>query len=369
LNNILNITLHLKSGLIIVLTILLFSFCSIGQEESEEAVIVEEFIYDEAPFPSCHASTIAETPEGIVAAWFGGTHEQNKDVEIWFSRKIDAIWTAPVSVADGIQENGVGIYPDSVIKRYPCWNPVLFLIPGGKLMLFYKVGPNPIEWWGMLKTSDDNGNTWSAAVRLPDGILGPIKNKPVLLNNGELISPSSTEHEGWRVHFEISNDMGKTWEIIGPINNAEKYNVIQPSILIYGNGRLQVLCRSKENRIITSWSEDYGKNWNDLEATELPNPNSGTDAVTLSNGLQLLVYNHSEKTADEWGGKRTPLNVAVSEDGKNWIQVLTLESEPGEYSYPAVIQTEDGLVHITYTWKREKIKHVVVNPGKFSLSY
>lgn len=347
-----------RSRLLIFLLLPMFSFNGFYQEKSKP-VVDEGFIYDEAPFPSCHASTIAETSEGIVAAWFGGTHEQHKDVEIWFSRKIDGNWTAPVSVADGVQKNG---------ERYPCWNPVLFQVPNGKLMLFYKVGPNPQEWWGMLKTSENNGNSWSDAEKLPDGILGPIKNKPVLLDNGILISPSSTEHYGWRVHFEISGDTGRTWKIIGPINNAERYNVIQPSILTYEDGRLQILCRSKENRIITSWSEDYGNTWSELEPTDLPNPNSGTDAVTLENGIQLLVYNHSEKNAGEWGGSRTPLNVTVSKNGKDWQQVLTLESDPGEYSYPAVIQAGDGLIHITYTWKREKIKHVVVDPGKFILS-
>lgn len=350
-----NIFLKIKSVSLILLIINVLSFIGFSQQ-NKEALMIEEFIYEKAPFPRCHASTIAETPEGIVAAWFGGTHEKNKDVEIWFSRKINSKWTAPVSVADGVQESD---------ERYPCWNPVLFQIPDGKLLLFYKVGPDPREWWGMVKTSENNGKSWSDAKKLPDGILGPIKNKPVLLDNGVLISPSSTEHDGWRVHFEISDDLGKSWKIIGPINNAEKYNVIQPSILGYGNGRLQILCRSRENRIITSWSEDYGKTWSELETTELSNPNSGIDAVMLKNGAQLLVYNHSEKEADEWGGPRTPLNVAISKDGKSWKQVLTLEDEQGEYSYPAVIQTKDGLVHITYTWKREKIKHVVVDPEKF----
>lgn len=345
--------------LLIALAVSLFTLtmCGTKQEANEDPTIIAEFIYNESPFPSCHASTIAETPEGIVTAWFGGTHEKNIDVEIWLSRRVNGEWIEPVSVADGVQPDG---------ERYPTWNPVLFQIPGGDLVLYYKVGPNPDKWWGVKKISKDNGKTWSEAVRLPEGILGPIKNKPVLLENGTLISPSSTEHNGWRVHFEMSDDMGETWKIVGPINNAEKFNIIQPSVLAYGNGKLQILCRSKEDRVISSWSEDYGKTWSSLEATELPNPNSGTDAVTLQNGLQLIVYNHSVRDEGEWGGLRTPLNVAISKDGKNWVQVLTLEDQPGEYSYPAVIQGEDGLIHITYTWKREKIKYVVVDPEKIS---
>ena len=75
-----------------------------------------------------------------------------------------------------------------------------------------------------------------------------------------------------------------------------------------------------------------------------------------------MVYNHVAGTPGQWGGKRTPLNVAWSADGKSWNPWLVLENTPGEFSYPAIIQSRDGLVHITYTWNRKKIKHVVVDP-------
>lgn len=330
---------------------------SLYASAQHSAVINTQFIFEEAPFNECHASTIESTPKGLVAAWFGGTKEKNKDVEIWMSRNTDGEWTAPVSVANGVQHKD---------KRYPTWNPVLFQYPDGPLMLFYKVGPNPREWWGELKTSDDYGKTWSKACRLPEDVLGPVKNKPIITEDGRLVSPSSTEHDGWRIHFEISRDTGKTWEIVGPINDAGQYNVIQPSILKHGGDTLQILARSKENHLITSWSWDGGYSWSSLKPSGLPNPNSGTDAVTLDNGPHLLVYNHSEKREGEWGGPRTPLNVAVSKDGKEWDNIITLEDEPGEYSYPAVIQSGDGLIHITYTWKRKRIKHVVLDPGKIN---
>src|SRR5690606_15534806 len=132
------------------------------------------FIYESAAFPSCHSATMAETPTGLVYAFFGGTRERNPDVEIYVSRYQNGDWTAPVSAANGIQVDG---------SRLPTWNPVLFQIPSGDLMLFYKVGPSPSKWWGMLKTSSDGGKTWSEATKLPDGYLGPIKNKPILLSN------------------------------------------------------------------------------------------------------------------------------------------------------------------------------------------
>ena len=91
-----------------------------------------------------------------------------------------------------------------------------------------------------------------------------------------------------------------------------------------------------------------------MTATSLPNPNAGTDAVTLQDGRQLLVFNNT-KTG------RSPLNLAVSADGRQWRDLLVLEIENGEYSYPAIIQTSDGTVHITYTYLRQTIKHVVVD--------
>jgi predicted neuraminidase len=324
----------------------------------QPGIVKEEFIFEEAPFKECHASTVAETPKGLIVSWFGGTKEKNEDVEIWVSRKVNDKWTAPVSVADGIQNANL---------RYPCWNPVLYQVPNGPLQLYYKVGPSPRDWWGLLIESQDSGISWGNPVKLPDGILGPIKNKPVLLSNGMLISPTSTENDGWRVHFEYSYDFGKTWKKNDPINDGKKYNAIQPSVLTYPNNKIQILARSKENAVLTAWSDDYGMTWTELEPSGLPNPNSGTDAVTLADGRQLLVYNHVGKNPNKWGGKRSPLNVAVSKNGIDWEAALVLEDQQGEYSYPSVIQANDGMVHIVYTWKRDRIKHVVVDPSKLVL--
>jgi len=322
-------------------------------ERYQEVIMLMEFIYENAPFPECHASTIEEIEGGLIAAWFGGTEEKNKDVGIWISRNKGDGWTPVVEVVNGVQNENL---------RYPCWNPVLFQPTQGPLMLFYKVGPNPREWWGMLTTSEDGGETWSDPQKLPDGILGPIKNKPIQLTDGTILSGSSTESKsaGWLVYMEWSEDLGKTWQKSDSLNNKYEFFAIQPTILSYPNGKLQILCRSKQKRITECWSANNGKSWSKMALTTMPNPDAGIDAVTLDNGYQLLVYNHTTKG-------RSPLNVAISKDGKDWKPVIVLEDQPGEYSYPAVIQTSDGLVHITYTWKRKKIKHVVVDPKKLSL--
>jgi predicted neuraminidase len=334
----------------------LFTGCANAPQKS--AVVKSEFIYESAPFPSCHASTIAETKSGLIAAWFGGTAERNPDVCIYVSRNENGKWTLPVAVADGV---------GFATNRLPTWNPVLFQPRAGALQLFYKVGPSPATWWGMLKTSDDDGKTWSAAVRLPGGILGPIKNKPVQLANGDILSPTSVEGDGgWRVHFERSSDGGKTWIATPPVNDGKTIGAIQPSILLCGGEKLQAIGRTKNDKLFQIFSDDGGKTWGEMTLMNLPNPNSGTDAVTLRDGRQLLVYNHNTHTGSNNKG-RSPLNVAVSSDGKLWQSALILENDPDApsgFAYPAVIQTRDGLVHITYTWERRRIKHVVVDPDR-----
>ncbi len=322
---------------------------------AQPGVVQEEFIYTSAPFPECHASTLVETPQGLVAAWFGGTHERHPDVGIWVAHKTEAGWSAPREVANGVESPEV---------RYPTWNPVLFQPSSGPLMLFYKVGPEPKAWWGMLLTSTDGGHTWSKPRRLPDGILGPIKNKPIELAPGEFLSPSSSEEAGWKVHFERTTDGGETWTRSEAVNDPEKIAAIQPSLLRHGKQRLQALGRTRESGLFQIWSKDNGHTWGETTELGLPNPSSGTDAVTLADGRQLLVYNH----ANEYR-QRSPLNVAISTDGVSWQSALELENTPGaEFSYPAVIQATDGLVHISYTWKRQRIKQVVVDPAQLILA-
>lgn len=321
------------------------------------ALLVSEFIYEQAPFPECHASTVVESSEGILAAWFGGSYERNADVGIWTSRRQDGHWSDPVEVANGVQ---------SAELRFPSWNPVLFQPAQGPLKLFFKVGPSPDAWWGMVQESVDQGRTWSNASRLPDGILGPIKNKPVQLASGEIVSPSSTEHAGWKVHFELSDDNGRSWTATPPIHDGWTIRAIQPAILIHPDGRLQALGRTEQMRIFQAWSTDRGRHWSELTLTDLPNPDSGIDAVTLKDGRHVLVYNHRDTHSDD-DPARSPLNVAVSKDGIVWEGVLKLEDEPGgEFSYPAIIQARDGMIHIVYTWKRQRIKYAVLDPSKLA---
>jgi predicted neuraminidase len=305
------------------------------------------FVFEHAPFASAHASTIAETPAGLVAAWFAGPHEGHPEVAIWLAREADGRWQEPVAVAIGVDHAG---------RRQPCWNPVLWQArAGGPLLLFYKVGPGPRAWWGMLIRSSDHGESWSPPARLPDGILGPIKNKPVELADGTLLCPSSTEHRGWRCHLERTPDLGRTWQRRPPLAAPFRFGAIQPCILAWPDGRLQLLCRSRHGVIAEAWSTSGGDSWTRLRRTELPNPDSGIDAVVLEDGRALLVYNDASAA-------RTPLRLALSGDGHRWQPARVLEDGPGEFSYPAVIQGQDRRIHITYTWNRRRIRYLSLTP-------
>ncbi|MBT3750992.1 MAG: exo-alpha-sialidase [Bacteroidetes bacterium] len=346
-----------------IFLVLLFSGHVLADEPdtTSNAIVLSEYIFDakDVSFPSCHASTIVETKEGLLVAWFAGTKEKDPDVGIWLSQYLHGEWSVPVEVANGVRGKA---------KQFPTWNPVLFNT-GKEIKLFYKVGPSPREWWGEVKTSVDNGLTWSLPLRLPKNIFGPIKNKPLKLADGKLLCPSSTENEGWRVHMEFYTDMDKTWERTDALNDGNNISLIQPAILTHSDNAIQILCRSMNGAIFSSWSNDNGYTWSEFETIGLPNPNSGFDAVTLKDGRHILVYNHIAcKTGEKWGD-RNILNIAISDDGKLWKAAELLENdkdEDAEYSYPAGIQTNDGNVHITYTWNRTLIKHVVLDPLKIN---
>jgi predicted neuraminidase len=354
-------------------------FASMTETPLAIAIVSREFIYETAPFPSAHASTLVETADGLVAAWFGGTAEKHPDVAIWTSRRNlqgEGGWTLPSQSATGEQPDG---------RRFPTWNPVLFAIPNGPLVLFYKVGPSPREWWGMVTATDDVtaavGNMaakasfrgWQRPRRLPAGILGPIRAKPVLLDPNTLLAGSSTEDSGWRVHLETLTirasafatqhlaaeeflaraESAESWARTPPLNTPQEFGAIQPTILVHSPARRQILCRTEQGVIAESWSNDGGATWSRLKATKLPNPSAGIDIVKLANGLFVLAYNPSAEN-------RHRIALSTSRDGVAWSAPVTIEDGPGEYSYPAIIQTRDGLVHMTYTWRRARIRHVTL---------
>ena len=369
----------------------------------------------------------------LVAGYFGGTHERNPDVCIWVNikKKGSNEWSKPILAADGVLSlddpnahiMGLsGLNDDTTpatkgpirtatdnsslftlhsslnydyvtkttrlenvsdrLKRKACWNPVLYEMPDGELWLFFKIGSSVGDWTGWLTKSKDGGLTWSEKEPLPfdaegRAFLGPIKNKPELIE-GRLLCPSSTEKDGWRFHMEILDLKTGEWKWI-PVasteaiktddNQLHPIDCIQPSILKLKDGRLQVLMRTHNAYIATSYSSDNGDTWTPVTLLDIENNQSGTDAVTLRDGRHLLIYNNFKTQPMMPKGVRTPLSIALSDDGQHWHHVLTLEDSPiDEYSYPAIIQGEDGRMHCVYTWRRQRIVYKLIDMSQSVLT-
>lgn len=323
-----------------------------------------EFIFTSAPFASCHASTVAELRDGdLMAAWFGGSAEGRPDVAIWSSRRHAGQWSPPAELA---REPDIAAY-----------NPVLFYSRDQRLWLYYKFGPSPDRWTAARRWSTDDGKSWSDVEHLPAGLYGPIRAKPLVLPDGTIVSGTSVEsYRSWACWIERSTDNGRTWKKSGPITVRAAANspaapdappatvpgsgewsrtegIIQPSVISLGQAHLRLYARStaRTGRICIADSNDNGITWTQARPLDVPNPNSGIDAVALRDGRVVLVYNHTTSG-------RTPLNLAVSKDGEHFRMFDVLEDQPGEYSYPAMIQAKNGDLLITYTWQRKRIRFV-----------
>lgn len=306
------------------------------------------FIFDKAPFPECHASTVVEPAPGrLMAAWFGGTREKANDVQIWASHFDGAKWSELVVVGTE--------------KGYPTWNPVLFPAADGGLILWYKAGPDPQTWTGYARRSKDGGQTWTAPEIMPSGLVGPVRAKPIRLKDGTILAGTSWEsHKVWSPYVDRSTDDGRTWLRSNAFDVPGKHGQIQPTLFEGTGGNVVALMRSRNPlKVCRAESADGGKTFTPAEPTALNNPSSGIDVVKAREGDVFLIYNPVPLG-------RVPLSLARStDDGRTWAKVLDLETEPGEYSYPAMVQSADGKLQITYTWKRKHIKYVAVDPGRF----
>ena len=327
----------------------------------------KEFIVsqEERLTDSAHASTILKTKAGLLVAWFGGSWEKDPNVNIYMAKKQDGIWSKPFRIGGE--------------RDIASWNPVLFRLPNENIILFYKVGATISEWKTFFRLSEDEGETWSEPKELVEGDIsggrGPVKNKPIILNDEKtIVAPASVEGDVWSCFVDISKDNGKTWkhsEFV-PVRHAgyniqmvdqpySKYRcfgkgIIQPTLWHDNNGVLHMFTRSTSSAIFTSESYDNGETWEQAYDTGLPNNNSGLDLVKLPNGNLLLVYNPVNNLPNYYKGPRTPLVVDYSEDnGKTWSRLITLEDAPGDYAYPAIIEDGNNHILLSYTYKRENI--------------
>ena len=327
---------------------------------------VREFIAGEdRSFDSGHASTLVQLPDGnILAAWFAGSWEKGNDVAIWVARRMAGVWETPRKLLD--------------VRGIAMWNPVLFQKEDGSIILFYKVGPMISTWKTWFVESKDNGESFTEPKELVEGDesggRGPVKNKPIRLQNGTVLAPASLEGGVWDSFVDISEDDCKTWTasamvpvrrvcteiqmVDRPYDKHYLYGkgIIQPTLWQDEQGDVHMFLRSTSSRIFRSDSKDNGRTWCTAYDTGLPNNNSGIDLVRMNNGNLVLVYNPRENLPNYYKGPRTPLVVAVSKDnGENFEEVCVLENARGNYCYPAVICNDKNEIMITYTWNRETI--------------
>jgi predicted neuraminidase len=322
----------------------------------------KEFIVEEdREFQSGHASTLVKTGKGdILAAWFGGSWEKAPDVAIWMARRTGNGWEKPFVAA---RSRGI-----------PLWNPVLFRRPDGRIILFYKEGETIPGWRTLMKYSDDDGISFSDERELVPGDIGgrgPVKNKPILLANGNIAAPASLEGNLWDCFVDISRDGGETWQagsliplrrigyemvdrVFDPRHCYGK-GTIQPTLWESAPGQLHALMRSTSSAIFRSNSTDGGMSWECARNTGLPNNNSGIDLVKLPGGGLVLAWNPVGNLPNYYKGPRTPLILSFSADnGLTWEKIFTLEDTQGDYAYPAIIAGEEEIL-LTYTWHRERI--------------
>lgn len=310
-----------------------------------------------------HSSAICTLPSGdLLAVWYGGSREGAADVALFTSRLSPQArtWTPPVLVVDrALAETELA---RSVRKL---GNAVVFPDGRGLVWMVY-VSVSLGGWSGSslnVKTSRDDGRTWSESRRLT---LAPflnlstlVRNKPILAADGRI---------GLPVYHELAFKFPQMlWLTPGPEGGVKDYRIrnlpaqhglIQPALVALGADRVLMVLRdrSRERRMRTAYSQDNGWTWSRPALTALPNPDSALDALRLRDGRILLVYNHAASGRDN-------LQLAISADeGRTWRPGPLIEAAARkEYSYPAMVEAPDGRIHLTYTWERQRIKHVEFN--------
>jgi predicted neuraminidase len=306
--------------------------------------------------PFCHGSSILALSDGdLLAAWFGGTWEAVEDTGIYLSRCHQGAWSAPELV----------VPPEG----HAHGNAVLGYTPDGKVLLVYfrNYGAWCTGGVTFCRLSADGGRTWGPERPVSGRVGLLLKNKPRVDSAGALLLPVYDEVL-WQCGIARSIDGGRTWSESTPVGGGTGVAMIQGALVPDRKGLLHMFMRTKAGCIYDVLSADEGTTWGDPFPVALPNPNSGIDALALTDGRMLMVYNPKATVIQdilsaEERNVRFPLNVALSEDdGRSWTDLVTLESEPGEFSYPAIVQGADGRIHIVYTYQRSGIRHAVLTP-------
>ncbi len=312
---------------------------------------------------SAHSSAICTLPSGdLLAIWYGGTREGATDVALFTSRlQVGSTqWSEPVNTVDrALAQDEL----DRMIKKVG--NAVIFPDGAGNLWMVY-VSVSLGGWSGSglnVKTSRDEGRTWSESRRLT---LNPffnlsslVRNKPIYASDGRI---------GLPIYHEMAMKFPQMlWLTPGADGSVQDYRIrnlssetglIQPTLVPLQGDRVLMLLRdgSPDRSVHTAYSDDNGWTWSEAAPSDLPNPDAALDALRLRDGRILLVYNHA-------ASGRENLRLAISADeGRTWRIGATLEEAAHhEFSYPNLAEDQRGRIHLTYTWQRERIKHLAFN--------
>lgn len=328
-----------------------------------EPLYSESFINDEIADIQCHASSITSAgKDRMVSVWYAGSREGAKDVALYrsFLDEKKNSWSSAEVLIN--RENSSG-----ELKRYvkKIGNPVIFSDKKDRLYLFYStvsIG----GWSGAsvnYKVSLDRGVTWTASRKM---VLSPflnltnnVKNKGIVLDDGSIVLP--VYHEFIKKYSQMIRVRPDTYEVTYKIKKATyEHKAIQPSILPADEKGLVAFFRNmdrdEKKYILMAESNDLGNTWTGLQSTTLPHPNSGFDMIRLRNGTYLGAINKSFDNRDN-------LTLVISSDrGRTWKDLKVIENNPdNEYSYPSISRSEGGLYHMTYTYERKRVKHVVFN--------
>jgi predicted neuraminidase len=325
----------------------------------------EEFINYAQHIQMAHVASLAELPDGSLAAvWYGGSYEYWPDVNIYFASQTNGVWSVEHSIMTVERaEHDLG-------RPVKCpGNAILLANPDGTLrLLFITIAMG--KWSGSeLNTclSHDGGLSWSPVSRLT---LSPLFNFSELVRNRPILlaTPQPGADPFWCVPI-YQELIGKFPELLWlTVNHGEVIaqksriaggcSTLQPSLVPLDSRRAVVLLRdyTADKKIFIARTPDAGLTWSKPVPTNLPNPDSGVSGLRLSDGRLLVAFNNSTLG-------REKLSLALSRDeGKSWKVIVKLDNDPDSYSsYPFLLRTSDGMIHVAYTYTSNAIKMVTFN--------